>query len=222
MDLPTELRRQLEATPGAGCLCVAWSGGLDSTVLLDLVDRVAPGLGLEVCAVHVDHRLHEESAEAAAFCRQWAHRRGIALRLEEVEVAGGASVEQQARLQRYAAVGQAAEAMGADLVLTAHQADDAVETALLHLTRGTGLRGLTSLAPGRERSFTVSPVAVTLRLDLVDAASGTLLGRVVEHHRTHDTTRRLPATRTANLVEAERILTVWSSTLARHLTSGDR
>jgi tRNA(Ile)-lysidine synthase len=150
---------------------VAWSGGLDSTVLLDLIERVALDLGVEVCAVHVDHGLHDRSAEAAAFCRRRAHRRGIALRVEEVEVAEGGSVEARARQQRYAAIGRSAEALGADAVLTAHQADDAVETALLHMTRGTGLRGLTSLAPGRSPSSS-PPIAGWPDLPLLRPLTG--------------------------------------------------
>lgn len=134
----------------AGTAAVAWSGGLDSTVLLDLCRRVERVTELEVAAMHVDHQLGPESDDRASFCRRTAARRGIPLAVETIApVEEAASLEAQLRMQRYAALGDAARRLGADAVLTAHHANDAVETALLRFLRGTGASGFADLAPGR-------------------------------------------------------------------------
>ena len=146
------LRADLEQAVGGpleeATVCVAWSGGLDSTVLLELSCRLRRDLDLTVGAVHVDHGVRGSSGEDAAFCRRLASEWGIALRVEEIAPREeGASEEAKLRRQRYAAVADAAEAFGAEVVLTGHQANDAVETALLRFMRGTGAAGFSNLAP---------------------------------------------------------------------------
>ncbi len=127
---------------------VGWSGGLDSTVLLDLLRRVAHRHELELVAVHVHHHLHEHARTRAAFCQATAANWKLRLLVEEISPREATpSLEAQLRRQRYGALGEAAERVGADLVLTAHQANDAVETALMRFLRGTGGAGLTNLAP---------------------------------------------------------------------------
>lgn len=133
--------------------CVAWSGGADSTALLltylDLLRyRHGSPLPAPLIAVHIDHGLREESGEDASWCRRLAESIGDDLEYVELRIPRGAltsmkgSLEQNARLRRYAMVGQAARARGVTFVLTAHHADDNLESLLLGLIRGSGLTGL--------------------------------------------------------------------------------
>jgi tRNA(Ile)-lysidine synthase len=119
---------------------VAFSGGLDSTVLLGaLARRPVPA---PVRAAHVDHGLHPRSAEWSAHCAQIAAALGIeycAVRVA-VERASGEGLEAAAREARYRALGDLL-APG-EWLLTAHHGDDQLETLLLRLLRGTGIRGL--------------------------------------------------------------------------------
>ena len=144
------LPRRIEAALAAllpeyprSALAVAFSGGLDSTVLLVALAGLKRRPPLR--ALHIDHALHPSSGAWASHCRALAARLDIPLTIAKVEVrhARGASLESAAREARYAAL---AAALGADeVLLTAQHADDQLETVLLQLLRGAGLRGLAAM-----------------------------------------------------------------------------
>ncbi|HTX24991.1 MAG TPA: tRNA lysidine(34) synthetase TilS [Steroidobacteraceae bacterium] len=135
-------------------LCVAFSGGLDSTALLAAL-VTTPGLRHRLRAVHVDHGLHPSSPGWARHCRAVAQALGVPLTVleEKVHRPRGASLEAAAREARYRAL--ARELAPSEVLLTAQHADDQLETVLLQLLRGAGLPGLAampSVAPfGRGR-----------------------------------------------------------------------
>ncbi|TDP76783.1 tRNA lysidine(34) synthetase TilS [Bradymonas sediminis] len=141
-ELSLELRPELAA---AGIL-VAWSGGLDSTVLLYLLREWAAEHGAQLHALHIDHRLRASSGEDVAFCRRVAANLGVSFSVETLAVSAAGSTQQNARVQRYATLARAANRLGLGVVATAHHADDALETALLNLRRGTSSAGLSSAA----------------------------------------------------------------------------
>ena len=151
----------------AGCrvLC-AVSGGADSICLLHALYRLRPRLGFSLAAAHYDHRLRgEESDRDARFVAQFVSEccgrdrlpdgrelPAVPLYSGSGDVAAraalmGTGIEETAREMRYAFLRQAARQAGADLIATAHTADDNSETILFHLARGSGLRGLTGIAP---------------------------------------------------------------------------
>lgn len=159
---PSDLADHLEVSLGDGwssrTLVVAWSGGVDSTVLLDLADQIGGQTKIEVAAVHVHHHTRVGAGGDAAFCRRVAARRGLPLIVEDINpVCDSTSLEAQLRRQRYAALGEAAKRLEADLVLTGHHADDAVETALMRFIRGTGTEGLANLSSRRAHRPADSP-----------------------------------------------------------------
>ena len=86
-------------------VCVAFSGGVDSTALLAALARIG-GSPCKLRALHVHHGLHQEADACSAHCRKAAHRLGVPLRVLKVQVARsrGASLEAQARDARYAAL----------------------------------------------------------------------------------------------------------------------
>ncbi|MBL8517718.1 MAG: tRNA lysidine(34) synthetase TilS [Betaproteobacteria bacterium] len=119
-------------------VCVALSGGLDSIVLLDAVANIRD----DVFAIHVHHGLSPNADAWAAFCQEMCAGRGISLQVHRVSVERrGRGLEAAARAARYAAYA----AVASRWILQAHHADDAVETLLLRLNRGTGLRGLAGI-----------------------------------------------------------------------------
>lgn len=139
--------RALAGTDGPLRCAVAWSGGVDSTVLLHLLKRARrlPRARLTLRALHVDHGLQPAAADFRRFCRRTARQWRLPLVVLKVRVrtGGGESLEQAAREARRAALG-AALAPG-ELLLTAQHADDQLETLLLALLRGAGPAGLAGM-----------------------------------------------------------------------------
>jgi tRNA(Ile)-lysidine synthase len=127
-------------------LCVAYSGGLDSTVLLHALARaITDRTNYRMRAAHVDHRLHPDSAKWLEHCERVAQSLQIELVPLVVTVASDPelSPEAAAREVRYAALRQILKPN--EVLLTAHHADDQLETILLALMRGAGLRGLSAV-----------------------------------------------------------------------------
>lgn len=125
-------------------LLLALSGGLDSMVLLHLLEQQRANLPV-VHAIHVHHQLQTVADTWAEFCQQQCEQRGIHYSLLKVEVDmdAGEGIEAAARKARYAAL---AEQMRAgDILLTAHHADDQAETLLLQLFRGAGIDGTAAM-----------------------------------------------------------------------------
>ncbi len=127
---------------------IAFSGGLDSTVLLHAM--VAAGRDVPLLAVHVDHQLQSPSAEWARRACAIAGALGVDCRIETVhpDLTAGKGVEGAAREARYAAL-SALLAPG-DWLLSAHHADDQVETLILNLLRGSGPDGLAAMPECRK------------------------------------------------------------------------
>lgn len=128
--------------PDGGYL-LAYSGGLDSTVLLHRLAGLSLPAGLR--AIHVHHSLQAAADSWPAHCAQACERLKVPFELARVspDCGPGTSLEAEARRARYAAL-QAAMRPG-DVLLTAHHRDDQAETLLLQLLRGAGPRGLAAM-----------------------------------------------------------------------------
>jgi len=134
---------------------VAYSGGLDSTVLLHLVAKQwPPGQATQHRAIHVNHNVVAESATWAAHCTAQAAQLQIPITLCEVPVGEllGGNLEHRARQARYRLIG--AQLAAGDLLLTAHHRRDQAETVLLQLLRGGGVNGTAAMAEvGRQHGL---------------------------------------------------------------------
>lgn len=137
----------LERLSGIRRYWIAFSGGLDSTVLLHAMAALRPRLPAELCAVHVDHGLQPAAAEWARLCHAACDELGIPLRSFSVNAQpdAGESPEAAARRARYQAMHALIET--GDCLLTAHHQDDQAETVLLQLLRGSGVAGLAAMPP---------------------------------------------------------------------------
>jgi tRNA(Ile)-lysidine synthase len=125
-------------------LCVALSGGLDSSVLLTALAmprRARPRLR----AIHIDHGLHPNSRLWSAHCRRLARQLKVPLQVLATKVTRvrGESLEAAARAARYALL--EAQLAPGEVLLSAHQEDDQLETVLLQLFRGSGLAGISAM-----------------------------------------------------------------------------
>lgn len=131
--------------PPAKQIMVAFSGGLDSSVLLHLLSQLTPSVSQQVTLLHVNHRLQSCADDWLQHCRQVADHYQVNFHPLTVEHAyqQGESVEQQARDFRYALFKPFIKQDC--LLLTAHHADDQAETMLLQLLRGAGIKGLAAM-----------------------------------------------------------------------------
>ena len=137
--------------------CVAYSGGMDSHLLLHVaVQSLGTDDAMTLRAVHVDHALHEDSGDWARHAALVAESLGVTLRVLRVRVEEhGEGPEAAARSARYAAF--AAELGRGEHLLLAQHASDQAETFLLQALRGSGPDGLASMP--EERPFALGVLA---------------------------------------------------------------
>ena len=143
--VPERLLARWRDWPPPTRLWIAYSGGLDSHVLLHACATVRAQLPAPLAAIHINHGLHPDAPRWAAHCQQVCAALGIALEVCAVHVNERAAQgrEAAARAARYAAW-RALLAPGEQLA-TAHQRDDQAETLLLALLRGSGVHGLAAM-----------------------------------------------------------------------------
>ena len=152
-DLLERLREKLESWSWLGPedrIVVAYSGGADSTCLLDLLHR----LGRDVVAAHLHHGMRPEADEEMRRCEAFCTERGIPFVGGRADVPGmsrtyGIGLEEAGRRARYEFLQRSALRTLSPWIATAHTADDSVETILLNLARGAGLKGLEGIPERR-------------------------------------------------------------------------
>lgn len=139
-----KLLRQYDMVAKGDHVTCAVSGGADSVALLFGMYLLREKLGITLSAAHFNHRLRgEESDRDEQFVRDFCSRYDIPLSVGSARVAAGKKgLEAAAREARYAFF-----ATLPGKIATAHTADDNAETVLMHLVRGTGLRGLGGISP---------------------------------------------------------------------------
>ncbi len=140
------VRRCLESLPEDVRLRVAYSGGMDSHVLLHALAQAEEVRGgRDLAAIHVNHGLHADAHAWALHCEQVCRGLGVPLEVVAVQVPEKPKQgpEAAARGARYAAFDQRLKA--GDALLLAHHLDDQAETFLLQLLRGAGPAGLSAM-----------------------------------------------------------------------------
>ena len=152
---------------------VAFSGGLDSTVLLHALERAKAEFAVPIIAIHVEHDLHADSGKWDAHCRAAAS--ALELDYDSIPVVvdreSGLGLEASARAVRYQALQKLMQP--GDWLLSAHHQDDQAETLLLNLLRGSGMAGMAGIGvkqafgPG----FLVRPLLDVARAELQAYAS---------------------------------------------------
>ena len=155
-------REQNLIAPGDTVIC-AVSGGADSVAMLFALYLLREKLGITLEAAHFNHNLRgEESLRDETFVRELCARYEIPLHVASGEIRSGKKgLEAAARDARYAFL----ESLPGKIA-TAHTADDNAETILMHLVRGTGLKGLGGIAP--QRGKLIRPMLGITRREVED------------------------------------------------------
>ena len=167
IDLPSRLLRNLEQWRNAAHWRIAFSGGLDSTVLLHLLADLAKTESLPaLSAIHIHHGLQTAADAWPQHCRAMCDALGVPLLIERVKVQPGASLERAARDARYAVF--SAQTLANDVLLTGQHRDDQAETLLFRLLRGAGVRGLSGMPQQRPvgQGTLIRPLLAVTRAEL--------------------------------------------------------
>lgn len=159
-------------------LVVAYSGGVDSSVLLQAVIAFREQFGSPIHAVHVHHGLSDNADDWARHCELQCRLDDIEFHLYRVDVDTGArkSVEAEARKVRYNALLEVCKQIGGVLLLGQH-AEDQLETVLLQLKRGAGPQGLAGMGETQYRGETLimRPMLALDKADIVASAEEEML-----------------------------------------------
>ncbi len=152
---------------------VAFSGGLDSHVLLHALSGLASDYPFSLCAIHIDHSLQRQSLAWAGHCQQVCDDLSVPLiiRTLSIEQKKGESLEAVARDARYAALAEYLPEGG--LCITAQHRNDQSETLLLQLLRGAGAHGLAAMpaSKGFSTGRLLRPLLAFTREDLLEYAN---------------------------------------------------
>ena len=144
------LTKALKEIPRGATICVAASGGADSTALALLTKAVLRRGQWNMCLATVNHNLRHEAQGEAEFAQRLAAWMDVPCSVLQVHPAAGAGVAHRARKHRYEALSQAAQKAGAVALLTAHHAQDQLETMLLRLARGAGPKAIGGMRARRK------------------------------------------------------------------------
>jgi tRNA(Ile)-lysidine synthase len=149
LERVTATAREHQMFVPARTVLVAVSGGPDSVCLVESLSRLRRLFRYRLQVVHVDHGLRPGSAVDAAYVKRLAERLGLPFHLRKAGSGPtkGGSVEAWARAQRLSALSEVAREIDASRIALGHTLDDQAETVLLNLVTGSGLRGLSGIAP---------------------------------------------------------------------------
>lgn len=136
-------------------IVVAVSGGMDSVTLLDILHYLSTKYNFKLAVAHFNHKIRPNSDEDEAFVRKLAETYGLEFyyssgKVKEYARKNGMSIEVAARNLRYNFFEKISRTNKADLLATAHNSDDNIETFFINLLRGSGLTGLSGIPEIRQ------------------------------------------------------------------------
>ena len=196
--------------PHASAYLVALSGGADSRLLLELSVRALlerePGVevGKRILAAHLHHGIRGEEADRdEAFCRRVCDELDIPFLVEHADIpamaaASGESLETVARRARYDFFLRMMRSRKVPVLLTAHHADDNLETVLDRLLRGSGTRGMGGIPPSRVMGVAQDGSELRVMRPLLEWTKQDILGKCAEmelEYVTDSTNREIAYTR---------------------------
>lgn len=146
---PADLLQKLQSLTPAKKFLIAYSGGLDSHVLLHMMSQLSNS-SIQYRAIHIHHGLQKVADDWESHCQRMCDDLNLSLEIKRLglKVRTGESVEEIARRERYKAFSSSMS--NDEFLLTAHHQNDQAETLLLQLFRGAGVKGLAAMPEIRQ------------------------------------------------------------------------
>lgn len=197
------------------------SGGADSLAMLLLAAATMPG---DIAVMSVNHGLRDEAAGEVASVQAVCAQLGVPFATARVKLASG-NVQAKAREARYAALGHWAHDQSLGAIATAHHMDDAAETLLMRLARGSGLAGLAGVrewshVPGFEDLPLIRPLLAFRKAELEEVVAACRLTPALDPSNTNRAFDRVRVRQ--HLAEHEWLDAQSLATSAQHLAEGWR
>lgn len=140
------------------------SGGADSMALVNTLLEIRKKIDFDIFICHINHNLRGvESKNDENFVRDFCKEKGLELLVKSVTISGS---EQSGREARYKCFDEATQHFGTNKIATGHHADDVLETFIINMVRGTGLRGLCSVPETRDNI--IRPLLRIKRVEIED------------------------------------------------------
>ncbi len=164
------IRKNNMFSPG-DTVVVGFSGGADSTALLQVLCDLRDVLKISSAAIHINHGIRQEAWQDEEFCRSFCSERDILFKAVTIDVPKMArdlklTEEEAGRRARYEAFSDYAKELKAPVIAVAHHENDVAETLLLNLLRGCGLHGGAAIRPVRDNI--VRPLLCVSRSEIED------------------------------------------------------
>lgn len=171
--------QEYDMLPAGGNVLACVSGGADSMCLLQILFRLSTIHGFSLYAAHFNHNIRGAESDADEyFVKDYCSKIGVRLFIGSEDVPGralkdGIGIEEAGRNMRYGFFYRCAEKLGGAKIATAHNADDNLETILMRIVRGTGLRGLCGIPPVRDNI--IRPIMCLSRSEIENYNSQNLI-----------------------------------------------
>ena len=148
---------------------VAVSGGPDSMVLLEIVNKLKKELNLNIVCAHVNHKLRTESDEEAEMVKAYCAKKGIIFKYMTITSYSKKNFHHDARVKRYAFFEKCVKECQAKHLLTAHHGDDLMETILMRIVRGANFKSYAGFSEKIEnKTYTILRPLIHYTKDEVD------------------------------------------------------
>ena len=173
-SLPERVKEYIKRNdmfPPQSTIVAAVSGGPDSIALLHILKSLEEELKLNLLAAHVNHKLRPEADEEEELVRRVCAGWQISLRTVSADIKSlaeqsGKTIEETGRDFRYDYLDRLRKDTGSRYIATAHHRDDQAETVLLHLLRGSGIKGLRGIMP--VNGYILRPLLQVYKSDLLE------------------------------------------------------
>lgn len=144
--------RDNQMVKAGDCVIIGVSGGPDSMVLLHIMKELRDSLDINIVVAHLNHKIRAEAGAEEEYVREICRHWGVPFYVRREDMLEMArrhkkTVEEAGRDARYQFFNKLLADLSADRIATAHHRDDVAETVLLHLVRGSGIKGLRGIMP---------------------------------------------------------------------------